>query len=403
MTNLTFYGHSCFSVKIAGKTLLFDPFISPNPLASGIDIDSIQADYILISHGHEDHVADALPILQRTGATLISNYEIVTWFGAKGIENAHPLNHGGSATFPFGKVKYVTAIHSSVLPDGTYGGNPGGFVIESAEENGDHFYFSGDTALTYDMKLLGEFHNLDWAVLCTGDNFTMGHADAAICAEWIGVKEVVGTHFDTFPYIEINHDKAKASFAEKGVHLHLPNIGETITLGNASPRHTNHQPTTSTTFRTGLGYDVHQFAEGRPLILGGVNIPHSHGLAGHSDADVLCHAIADALLGAMGLADIGYYFPPEDDSIEGISSLKILEKCRDLLAERNGKIHNIDSSMIAECPKVLPHAEAMKQNMAEALGITPEQIGIKATTNETMGFVGRKEGIAALASALIEL
>jgi len=401
MTNLTFYGHSCFSVQIAGKTLLFDPFISPNPLAKAIDIDSIQADYVLISHGHEDHVADALPILQRTGAKLISNYEIVTWFAQQGIENAHPLNHGGAVTLPFGKVKYVAAIHSSVLPDGTYGGNPGGFVIESSEADGDNFYFSGDTALTSDMKLLGELHKLDWAVLCVGDNFTMGHADAAICAEWIGVKEVVGTHFDTFPYIEINHDEAKASFSEKGITLHLPNIGDTITLGSQSTESSNasnKQPA----FRTGLGYDVHQFAEGRPLILGGVNIPHTHGLAGHSDADVLCHAIADALLGAMGLSDIGYYFPPEDDSIEGISSLKILEKCKDLLAERNGKIHNIDSSMIAECPKVLPHAEAMKINIANALGISPEQIGIKATTNETMGFVGRKEGIAALASALIE-
>jgi len=156
-------------------------------------------------------------------------------------------------------------------------------------------------------------------------------------------------------------------------------------------------------YRTGLGYDVHQFAKDRPLILGGVHIPHSHGLAGHSDADVLCHAIADALLGSMGLPDIGYYFPPEDDTIEGISSLKILEKCRDLLDERHAVIQNIDSSMIAESPKVLPHAESMKSNMAKALGIKPNQIGIKATTNETMGFVGRKEGIAALANALIYL
>lgn len=229
MTNLTYYGHSCFSVEIAGKTLLFDPFISPNPLAQEIDIDRIQADYVLLSHGHEDHVADALPILKRTGATLISNFEIVTWFGQQGIENAHPMNHGGCVDLPFGKVKYVNAVHSSVLPDGTYGGNPGGFVIESEQ---DHFYFSGDTALTYDMKLLGEFHQLDWAVLCIGDNFTMGHQDAAICAEWIGVKEVVGTHFDTFPYIEIDHSAAKASFSEKGVNLHLPAIGETVPLNS---------------------------------------------------------------------------------------------------------------------------------------------------------------------------
>ncbi|MBT8037668.1 MAG: metal-dependent hydrolase [Verrucomicrobiae bacterium] len=227
MTPLTFYGHSCFSVEIAGKKILFDPFISPNPLAQEVDIDTIEADYILISHGHEDHVADAAEILKRTGAMLISNFEIVTWFGQQGIENAHPLNHGGCVELPFGKVKYVNAVHSSVLPDGTYGGNPGGFVIESAQTN---FYFSGDTALTYDMKLLGEFHDLDWAVLCVGDNFTMGYADAAICAEWIGVKQVIGTHFDSFPYIEIDHVAAKATFAEKGVALYLPAVGDILEL-----------------------------------------------------------------------------------------------------------------------------------------------------------------------------
>lgn len=154
-------------------------------------------------------------------------------------------------------------------------------------------------------------------------------------------------------------------------------------------------------YRTGIGYDVHQFAEGRPLILGGVEIEHTHGLAGHSDADVLSHAIADSLLGSMGLPDIGHYFPPTDESIEGISSLKILEKCRELAEERGAVIQNVDSQIIAEAPKVLPHAMSMKANIATALGITEGQVGIKATTNETMGFVGRHEGIAALASAMI--
>jgi len=151
----------------------------------------------------------------------------------------------------------------------------------------------------------------------------------------------------------------------------------------------------------GIGYDVHQFAENRPLILGGVEIPHTHGLAGHSDADVLCHAIADAVLGAMGKPDIGYYFPPGDPACKDISSLKILEKCRELLAEENLKLVNVDSTLIAEAPKVLPHREAMQKNIAAALGIPPERVGIKATTNETMGFVGRKEGIAAMAVAQI--
>jgi 2-C-methyl-D-erythritol 2,4-cyclodiphosphate synthase len=151
----------------------------------------------------------------------------------------------------------------------------------------------------------------------------------------------------------------------------------------------------------GIGYDVHQFAENRPLILGGVEIPHTHGLDGHSDADVLCHAIADAVLGAMGKPDIGHYFPPGEDSCKGISSLKILEKCRELLTEENLSLVNIDSTLIAETPKVLPHREAMQKNIGEALGIPPNRVGIKATTNETMGFVGRKEGIAAMAVAMV--
>lgn len=153
---------------------------------------------------------------------------------------------------------------------------------------------------------------------------------------------------------------------------------------------------------TGIGYDVHRFAEGRPLIIGGVNIPHTHGLEGHSDADVLAHAIADAVLGAMGKPDIGFYFPPGDPACEGISSLKILEKCREIAAEEGLKIINVDSSLIAEVPKVLPHREAMRNNIGKALGIPPERVGVKATTNELMGFVGRKEGIAAMAVAQLE-
>jgi len=154
---------------------------------------------------------------------------------------------------------------------------------------------------------------------------------------------------------------------------------------------------------TGIGYDVHRFAENRPLILGGVSIPHSHGLDGHSDADVLCHAIADALLGAMGLPDIGHFFPPGDPDCKGISSLKILEKCRDLAAENQLRIVNVDSTLIAEAPKVLPHREAMRQNIGKALGLPPERVGIKATTNELLGFIGRKEGIAAMAVAQVDV
>lgn len=150
-------------------------------------------------------------------------------------------------------------------------------------------------------------------------------------------------------------------------------------------------------YRSGIGYDVHAFAEGRPLVLGGVTIPHDRGLAGHSDADVLSHAIADALLGAIGQPDIGYWFPPTDASIEGISSLKILEKAAALVREAGAEIANIDSTLIAEEPRVMKHAPAMKEQIAAALGIEPSAVGIKATTNEAMGFVGRREGIAAMA------
>lgn len=155
--------------------------------------------------------------------------------------------------------------------------------------------------------------------------------------------------------------------------------------------------------RVGIGYDVHPFEEGRPLVLGGVTIPHPRGLKGHSDADVLCHAIADAVLGALGEPDIGHFFPPGDPTIKGISSLKILEKCAAVAAEKGARVGNIDASLIAEAPKVLPHAAAMKANIGAALGVTPDQVGIKATTNEKLGFVGRGEGIAAMAVACVEM
>lgn len=153
---------------------------------------------------------------------------------------------------------------------------------------------------------------------------------------------------------------------------------------------------------TGIGYDVHRFAENRPLVLGGVTIPHSHGLEGHSDADVLCHAIADAVLGAMGLPDIGHYFPPGDPGCKGILSLRILEKCRSLAGEAGMVIINVDATVVAEAPKILPYREEMRACIGAALGIAPDRVGIKATTNEAMGFIGRKEGIAALAVAQVD-
>ncbi len=154
---------------------------------------------------------------------------------------------------------------------------------------------------------------------------------------------------------------------------------------------------------SGIGYDVHRFIEGRPLILGGVEIAHSHGLDGHSDADVLCHAIADAILGAIGERDIGHHFPNTDESIRGITSLEIVRKAAALVRAQNGRVLNIDASLIAEAPKISPHLDAMKACLAEALELPVQRVGVKATTNESLGFVGRREGIAAMAVAAVEL
>lgn len=152
---------------------------------------------------------------------------------------------------------------------------------------------------------------------------------------------------------------------------------------------------------TGLGYDVHRFAEGRKLVLGGVEIPSRLGLDGHSDADVLCHAIADALLGAVGEKDIGFHFPNTDPSLLGISSLELLRRVIEILKKHQARVVNIDSTLVAEAPKINPHVEAMRSKLSEVLGIPASRIGIKATTNERMGFVGREEGIAALAVASV--
>jgi L-ascorbate metabolism protein UlaG (beta-lactamase superfamily) len=224
---LSYYGHSCFSVEIGGKNLLFDPFITPNQLASHIKVDQIAADYILISHGHFDHIADAIEIAKRTDATVVSNYEIVVWLGKQGIEKAHPMNLGGGWTFDFGRVKYVNAVHSSQLPDGTYGGNPGGFVVGDAKET---FYYSGDTALTGDMRFVAEEFELRFAVLPIGDNFTMGARDAAKAAVLLNCKQVVGVHYDTFPLVKIDHSESEAIFSKAGVKLHLLPIGNSVDL-----------------------------------------------------------------------------------------------------------------------------------------------------------------------------
>lgn len=226
---LTYYGQAGFGLELKGKKILFDPFISPNPLAKDIDIKSIEADYLLLTHGHGDHIADVMTIGENTGAKVISGYEVATYFQNKGLE-AHTLNHGGKWQFDFGMVKYVNAVHSSSFPNGTYAGNPGGFVIWNEEVC---FYHAGDTALTWDMKLIPmTCPKLDFAILPIGDNFTMGYEDAAIAAEFIECDTIIGCHFDTFGYIKIDHDKAVEAFAAKGKKLILPKVGETIIVSH---------------------------------------------------------------------------------------------------------------------------------------------------------------------------
>jgi len=224
---LTYYGHACFGVEAAAKNLLFDPFISPNELASNIDIKTINADYILLSHGHADHVADCVSIAQQTDAMVIGAFEVTEWASNQGVAKTHPMNTGGQRPFDFGSVKCVNALHSSSLPDGSYGGNPMGFIVTSEQHS---FYYSGDTALTLDMQLIPRWAKLDFAVLCIGDNFTMGYEDAIEAAKMIQCNTIVGVHYDTFGYIKIDKEAARQAFTNAGMTLHLPGIGETLEL-----------------------------------------------------------------------------------------------------------------------------------------------------------------------------
>lgn len=224
---LTYYGHSCFQVEIKGKKILFDPFITYNELAKDVDVNSIETDYIFLSHGHADHIADCVSIAKRTGCKVVANWEIHEWLNKQGITNTHPMNTGGKWNFEFGTVKCVVAQHSSGLPDGSYGGNPMGFIFMSEEGN---FYYSGDTALTLDMQLIPTWGKLNFAVLPIGDNFTMDVADAVRCADFIQCKNIVGVHYNTFGFIKINEAEARETFAVSGNTLLLPAIKETIVI-----------------------------------------------------------------------------------------------------------------------------------------------------------------------------
>jgi L-ascorbate metabolism protein UlaG (beta-lactamase superfamily) len=227
--NFTFLGHACFTIEFGAKTLLFDPFISGNPMAKehGIDVDRIQADYILISHAHADHLLDAVSIAKRCEATVVCSYEVHEWLLKQGVAKTHPMNIGGRWGFGDFSVKCVVAHHSSGLPDGSYGGSPMGFLVFADNKQ---IYYSGDTSLTLDMQLIPRWATLDCAILPLGDNFTMGVSDAVLAAEFAGAKRVIGVHYDTFGYIVIDKEGALQQFNDAGIVLELPKIGGTVTL-----------------------------------------------------------------------------------------------------------------------------------------------------------------------------
>lgn len=222
----TYYGQSCFLLETSSAKLLFDPFISGNPLAKDIDVEKIEADYILVSHGHGDHVADLVAIAKRTNAKVICMPEIAGWLQKQGVTDIHDMNIG-KFKFDFGTVRMVAATHSSSLPDGSYGGNPAGYVLDI---DGLQIYFAGDTGLTVEMKLLAELYKLEYAILPIGGNYTMDADDAAIAADYINCNKIIGVHYDSFPVIEIDKYTAEEIFKRAQKTLLLPSIGETITL-----------------------------------------------------------------------------------------------------------------------------------------------------------------------------
>lgn len=226
-TKITWYGHAALGLETGSHHLLIDPFFSGNPAAS-TQADKVLADFILISHGHGDHVGDAVDIARRTGALVISNFEIIEWLGKKGVKNLHAQHIGGGFKYPFGYLKLTQALHGSALPDGSYGGNPAGFLLSTPE--GKKIYLAQDTGLFGDMRLIGE-EGIDLAVLPIGDNFTMGPDDALRAVKLIQPRHVIPIHYDTFDLIaQDGQSWASRVEAESGAKAHVLKPGETFTL-----------------------------------------------------------------------------------------------------------------------------------------------------------------------------
>ncbi len=225
--NIQYLGQNCFVFHTNGGTLISDPAVSVNPLAKEINLSDARFDYILLTHAHEDHCADVTEILERDKATIISNFEIASHYGSQGAKY-HPMNHGGRWNFEFGTVVMTNAIHTSTFPDGKNGGHPCGFIIMADQKT---IYLAGDTALTLDMKIIPLLYpKLDVAILPIGDNFTMGIDQAIQASKFVECDNVIGCHYDTFPYIEIDHEEAKNKFSAQNINLQLLKIGEQISI-----------------------------------------------------------------------------------------------------------------------------------------------------------------------------
>lgn len=222
---LTFHGHSCLTWTHSTGAVLFDPFVTGNPLCDD-DIDSLQATDLLITHGHEDHVKDAPAIAARDGVRAHAGYEVANWLTANGGRDVVGMNHGGVVQIQGGTARMVNAVHSSVLPDGTCGGNPAGFVVDIG---GERLYHAGDTALTMDMELIGRHWPAPIAALPVGGHFTMGWQDALIAAKMVKARHVLALHYDTFPPIAMSEEDkkaAQAAFGAANIHLHFLRPGE---------------------------------------------------------------------------------------------------------------------------------------------------------------------------------